>query len=256
MLLDQIDSELIRYLISQELKPGERLPALTELSKELGVSVGKLREELEVARQLGFVSVRPRLGTRRETFDFQPAVRAGLFFGLASGEATFEQFSALRQTLETSMWCEAVSRLTQADKAHLNELVALAWEKLRGRPVHIPNGEHRQLHLTIFSRLDNPFVRALLAAYWDAYEATELTRFADYQYWLDVWTFHQRIVEAIEAGEVDLGQRLLVEHFQLLPTVTIHGDLLTKTDATVTIAGASRTVTDERPGSRKRLQFE
>lgn len=256
MLLDQIDSELIRYLIGQELKPGERLPALTELSKELGVSVGKLREELEVARQLGFVSVRPRLGTRREAFDFQPAVRAGLFFGLASGEATFEQFSALRQTLEASMWCQAVNKLTQADKANLNELVSLAWDKLRGQPVHIPNGEHRQLHLTIFSRLDNPFVRALLAAYWDAYEATELTRFADYQYWLDVWTFHQRIVEAIDAGEFDLGQKLLVEHFQLLPTVTIHGATATITGAAVTIPDASGTPGDQRSGSRKRLHFE
>lgn len=215
------DSELIQYLIDESISPGERLPALTELSDELEVSVGKLREQLEVARQMGFVSVRPRLGTRREVFDFYPAVRYSLLFGLAAGEACFEQFSRLRQTIESSMWAEAVSRLTDDDKAELQGLVGEAWQKLRGHPVHIPNGQHRELHLTFFKRLDNPFVQGLLRAYWDAYEITELTRFADYQYWLDVWTYHERIVMAIQQGDSDEGLRLLVEHFELLPTVTI-----------------------------------
>jgi len=221
----ELKSELLQYLVVEGIAPGERLPALTELSEELRVSVGKLREQLEVARQLGFVTVRPRLGTRREPFDFYPAVTTSLMFGLATGEARFEQFSRLRQTIETSMWHDAVSRLRADDKKHLRRIVADAWQKLQGAPVHIPNGEHRDLHLTIFSRLDNPFVKGLLEAYWDAYEATELTRFADYQYWLDVWTYHERIVSAIDGGEYDCGLSLLIEHFQLLPTVTIPAGL-------------------------------
>jgi DNA-binding FadR family transcriptional regulator len=219
MSLQGTNSELLRYLVDRGVKPGDRLPALTELSRELGLSVGKLREQLEVARQLGLVSVRPRLGIRREPFDLYPAVQSSLMFGLASGEATFEQFSDLRQTLETSMWSSAVCRLTEEDLVSLRSLIDQAWAKLRCAPVHIPNDEHRQLHLTIFSRLDNPFVKALLAVYWDAYDATELTRFADYHYWLEVWDYHERIVKAIWAGDFELGRRLLVEHFRLLPTV-------------------------------------
>jgi DNA-binding GntR family transcriptional regulator len=75
--------------------------------------------------------------------------------------------------------------------------------------------------LSIFSRLDNPFVQGLLQAYWDAYDAVELTRFADYQYWLDVWNYHEKIVEAIDEGNVEGSRQLLVEHFELLPTVTV-----------------------------------
>ncbi|HSG17621.1 MAG TPA: FCD domain-containing protein [Anaerolineae bacterium] len=221
IMAEQLNSELLQYLVEQEIAPGERLPALTDLSLELDLSVGKLREQLEVARQMGFVSVRPRLGTRREPYNFYPAVCTSLMFGLATGEATFEQFSKLRQTIEASTWHEAVARLTLEDKAYLRQLLADAWDKLRGHPVHIPNGEHRELHLTIFRRLDNPFVQGLLQSYWDAYEATELTRFADYQYWLDVWTYHERIVEAIRDGDYDCGRQLLIEHFQLLPTVTL-----------------------------------
>jgi DNA-binding FadR family transcriptional regulator len=220
MISDRIGTDLLRHLVERAYAPGERLPSLPDLSAALGVSVGKLREQLEVARQMGLVSVRPRLGTRREAYDFYPAVHDSLFFGLATGEATFEQYSNLRQILELSMWGAAVTRLTAEDMAHLRGLVAQAWAKLHGDPVHIPNGEHRELHLTIFRRLGNPFVLALLRAYWDAYDAIELTRFADYDYWLTVWSYHEQIVEAVCAGETDRGRVLLAEHFALLPTVT------------------------------------
>jgi DNA-binding FadR family transcriptional regulator len=221
MKLDGLSSELLQYLVHEEIKPGDRLPALTELSPQLGVSVGKLREQLEVARELGLVSVRPRLGTRRAEYDFHPAVLTSLLFAMATNEASFEQFSHLRQVLETSMWHGAVSQLTAADLDELHLLVERAWAKLRGQPVHIPSGEHRQLHLKIFSRLDNPFVLGILRAYWDAYEASELTRFADYQYWLDVWHYHEEIVKAIDAGDLERGRQILIEHFALLPTVTV-----------------------------------
>jgi DNA-binding FadR family transcriptional regulator len=71
--------------------------------------------------------------------------------------------------------------------------------------------------LKVFDRLDNPFVKGLLAAYWDAYEASEMTRFADYQYWLDVWTYHERIAEALFQNDLEQGRQLLVQHFELLP---------------------------------------
>jgi DNA-binding FadR family transcriptional regulator len=214
------ESEILDYIVKNELGPGDRLPALSELSKELGVSVGKLREDLEVVRQMGVVSVRPRLGIHRKAYDFYPPVQASLLFGLSTGEATFRQYSQLRQSIEANMWHQAVVCLTLDDKRDLEELVMQAWDKLKGSRVHIPNGEHRELHLTLFKRLDNPFVDGLLRAYWDAYFATELSRYADYQYWIDVWTYHQRIVQAVCDEKNERGRTLLIEHFQLLPTVT------------------------------------
>ena len=224
MQLNKLDSPFLKYLIDTEAVPGERLPALTDISDELGISVGKLREQLEVARSLGLVSVRPRLGIQREPFDFSLSIINGLLFSLAMDEATFEQVSQLRQVLEAGFWDQAVALLTTEDKTRLRELVDEAWEKLRGEPIHIPNNEHRLLHLTIFSRLENPFVQGLLAAYWDAYEASELTRFVSYAYWVEVWTYHERIVEALCNNDFALGRQLLVEHFSLLrslPATTV-----------------------------------
>ena len=211
-----LESPFLQYLIHHQVGVGERLPTLQELSEELGVSVGKLREQLELARSLGLVSVRPRLGIQREPFDFGTVVREGLMFALASGEGTFEQVSAVRQLLEVGLWESAVAGLTAEDIGRLRQLVASAWEKLRGEPVHIPTAEHRALHLTIFGRLNNPFVQGLLTAYWEAYEAYQITRFTQYTYWVAAWNYHEQIVEALANGDIPHSKELLVAHFALL----------------------------------------
>lgn len=216
LISDRLDSELLRYIATHDFKPGDRLPALEELSAELKLSIGKLREQLEAARGLGLVEVRPRTGIRLAEYSFLPAVRASLMYALATRQAEFETFSVLRTHLESSFWHEAVTLLTPQDHAHLRTLVNQAWAKLNGRPAQIPHTEHRDLHLAIFSRLANPFVKGLLEAYWEAYEAVGLNVYSDYQYLCDVWQYHDQIVTAIETGEFEHGYRLLVEHTMLL----------------------------------------
>ena len=216
MVLEKLDSDFLRYIVEHGFKTGDQLPTTEKLSEELGVSIGKLREQLEVARSLGLVEVKPRTGIRLAEYDFRPAVRFSLMYALAAGRADFEAFGVLRSHLEAAFWREAVARLTPADHVHLQTLIEKARAKLNGRPVQIPHAEHRELHLTIFSRLQNPFVTGLLEAYWDAYEAVGLSMYSDYAYLQEVWDYHARIVAALAAGEVDLGHRLLIQHTQLL----------------------------------------
>ena len=216
LISDHLESELLRYIVAQDFQPGDRLPSLDEPSTVLKISTGKLREQLEVARSLGLVEVRTRTGIRMAEYSFLPAVRFSLMYALASRQAPFESFNTLRNHVEAAFWLEAVALLTPADHATLRALVARAWDKLNGQPVQIPHAEHRDLHLTIFSRLANPFVRGLLEAYWEAYEAVGLSVYSDYAYLREVWTYHENIVAAIAAGDHAHGYRLLVEHTALL----------------------------------------
>jgi len=209
-------SEFMRYLASHsEVEDG--LPSLKELSLELRVSVASLREQLEVARALGLVEVRPRLGTRRRAYSFTPAVRQSLGYALALNDEHFHKYAELRKHVETAFWYEAVEKLTNEDKRELESLVARAWEKLGGMPIQVPHEEHRNLHLTIYRRLENPFVTGILEAYWEAYEAVGLNVFAGgYDYLQEVWQFHQRMVEAICEGDYKSGYDALVAHTDLL----------------------------------------
>jgi DNA-binding FadR family transcriptional regulator len=215
-LLEKLDSDLVRYIVANGRQPGERLPSLEKLSAELRISTGKLREQLEVARALGLVEVRPHTGIRVAEYSFLPAIRYSLLYALAQDAGQFDAFGELRNHIEAAFWYEAVARLTPEDHAQLNDLIALAWAKLDGQPIQIPHAEHRSLHLTIFKHLDNPFVKGLLEAYWEAYEAVGLSVYSDYQYLREVWAYHESIVAALIAGDLAEGHRLLVQHTTLL----------------------------------------
>ena len=209
-------SEFLRYLASHP-EADDKLPSLNELSRELNISLASLREQLEVARALGFVEVRQKTGTRRLTYSFTPAIRQSLGYALALNDEHFRKFAEMRNHLEAAYWYEAVKLLTVEDMAELNTLIARAWEKLGGTPVQVPHEEHRKLHLTIFKNLDNSFVIGVLEAYWEAYEAVGLNEFAgSYEYLQEVWRYHQVMVESICNGKFEVGYEALVRHTDLL----------------------------------------
>jgi DNA-binding FadR family transcriptional regulator len=209
-------SEFMRYLATHN-EADEDFPSLKDLSLELGVSLASLREQLEVARALGLVEVRPRLGTRRRGYSFTPAVRQSLQYALALNEEHFRKYSELRNHVESAFWFEAVKKLTEDDKRELQSLVIRAWEKLHGTQIQVPHEEHRSLHLLIYRRLENPFVTGILEAYWDAYETVGLNVFAGgFEYLQEVWKYHQKMVEAIRTGDYQAGYEALIAHTDLL----------------------------------------
>jgi len=211
-------NEFIQYLTDSydQQNPFGRVPSLTNLSQNLGVSVARLREQLEVARVLGFVEVKPRTGIRRLPFSFLPAVSQSISYAIELDRKNFDVFSELRNHLEAVYWDEAVHKLLPEDHVDLQDLVGKAWSKLRSSQVQIPHVEHRQLHMGIYRRLENPFVLGILEAYWEAYEAVGLNMYAGYDYLQQVWEYHQQMVEAICLGDYNAGYQALVQHKDLL----------------------------------------
>lgn len=227
----ELNSDLLEHLADLGCQEGERLPSIPDLANELGISTGKLREQLEVARTMGLVEVRPKTGMRTHAYDFSPGLQTNLLFAIALDPDLFESYGVLRKNVEASFWHEAVAALEPDDIEELQRLVDRAWKKLRGQPIQIPHDEHRQLHLKIFSRLDNPFVLGILESYWVAYEAVGLDLYTDYSYLERVWQYHERMVQAIVGGDVDAGYRALVEHTGLIHKRPEQADYLLGTNS-------------------------
>ncbi|HUI88936.1 MAG TPA: FCD domain-containing protein [Anaerolineales bacterium] len=209
-------SEFLKYLASHTEAEGG-LPALTELSGELGISVATLREQLEVARALDLVEIRPRTGMRRKPFAFASTVRQSLGYALLLDDNHFQKYSELRNHIESAYWDEAVRKLAKEDKKELKSLILRAREKLLGSPVQVPHEEHRALHMLIYSRLNNPFVTGILEAYWDAYESVGLNMYAgSINYLHKVWDYHNQMVVSICNGNYSAGREALIAHVDLL----------------------------------------
>ena len=233
MVSKNLSSDFLTYLAETNRldEDCERLPSLQELSKQMGVSVSSLREQMEVARALGLVEAKPRTGLRRLPYTFLPAVDKSLSYAIAIDQENFLKFADLRRNVEAAYWYQAVPLLTESDRQYLQHLIDQAWDKLRGTPIQIPQLEHRQLHISIYKRLDNPFVTGILEAYWEAYEAVGLNLYAGYDYLDEVWTYHQRMVDGICSGDLEIGYQALLEHTDL-----IRHRLVESEDGTIRVA--------------------
>jgi DNA-binding FadR family transcriptional regulator len=209
-------SGFLKYLAATCQGESDRLPSLVELSSDLELSVASLREQLEVAKALGLVEVRPKTGIRRLPYTFRPAVINSLAYAITVDPDKFKEYSDLRNHLETAYWREAVALLDNADHQYLQELVSKANGKLHGRPVQIPYAEHREFHLAMYRRLQNPFVYGLLEGYWDLYEAFGFNVYANLNYLEQVWQYHKTIVESLISGDIASGYKALIDHMELI----------------------------------------
>jgi DNA-binding FadR family transcriptional regulator len=212
---------ILAYLIDTGLAPcdddePQKLPAMQELADEMGVSRGKAREALIAAQAYGIVEMRPGAGTYVRPFDFYQAIRPAVLYAIACDRENFEHFRKLRAYLEVTFWDEAVRALDAEDVARLDAVVTRAEAKLSGSPIQIPHAEHRQLHMRIFSKLENPFVQGILRAYWDTYDVIEMNLFYQLSHYQAMWASHREMVDALQAGRPVDGKAVLREHFTIL----------------------------------------
>lgn len=208
-------SDLLDYL-AEANRNGTPIPTIAELSGELGMSITSLREQLEVARRLGFVTIKPKTGIQPCGFSLAPALRLSLQYGIRVQPELFEAFRDLRKHIEASYWFEAAPLLTSAEVSTLGDIVRKAQSKIKKQPIESPEKEHRAFHLAIFQHLENPVVKSLLETYWDLNAGNERNYYIDQNYLEIVWNYHQRIVEALAARDFERGHQALLAHMDLV----------------------------------------
>ena len=207
---------LLDYLIEKARDPQSKIPSIQNISTELGVSTACMREQIELAKNLGIISTQPRKGIEILPYQFKPAVIKSLYYAINLNQTYFYQFSEMRNHLEKAYFIESAQSLDDESINKLNRLVKQAQNKLQGNPVQIPHLEHRNYHLSIYRSNDNVFLIGLLEAYWDMYEQAGLDLYNDLDYLINVWEYHQQIVEKIESRDFDSAYQLLFTHMALI----------------------------------------
>ena len=105
----------IDYLLKYSLEKKVNLPSINQIGKDLGLSTPCIREQIELARNLGLIQIQPRRGITILPYKFTPAVAKSLYYAIKSNSDYFNQFSLLRNQLEKSFFTEAVNLLNKKD---------------------------------------------------------------------------------------------------------------------------------------------
>lgn len=215
-ILSNKQSAFIEYLLSFAQDSKNNILPIKQIGHALGLSTPCVREQIELARNLGLIKVQPRKGISILPYEFSPAVVKSLYYAIKSNIDYFYQYSVLRNRLEKSFFIESAKLLDKSDVYAIQSIVQGAINKLNSNQIQIPHEEHRSYHLKIYCRLENIFVKGLLKSYWDMYELVGLDHFTDLSYLERVWDYHGRIIMMISSGEHEKAYQLLEEHINLI----------------------------------------
>lgn len=213
---DAILGQIIENIQTGELKAGGALPAERSMAESMGVSRPAVREVLRALELLGIVKSVPGGGNyitdRLDTWLIGPL---SLMFRLNNGY--LKQNQQLRAALERETAILAAKKCTPLDVAELRMILA----RLDAAEQESDRGElDKQLHQKIAQIADNPMLYSVLTA---ADQLTESIISGTRSYIMkkkqsarEVDDQHQRLVEAIVAGNVAEAEKCMSEHMETI----------------------------------------
>lgn len=196
---ERIAERILALIESEELRPGDRLPAERILSEALGVSRPSLREALQALQARGLVEVRHGTGV----FVAELVSRRELREAVTQSDMSLAELFDMRDVLEVPAAAWAAKRHNEAELAR----VARAYEQLRQASLTetVDLAELQSLdaafHLSIVGAAGNRFLRRTAGVLHEILNRGILTTLSIPGRLERSRGEHERIFEAIMAGD-------------------------------------------------------
>jgi DNA-binding FadR family transcriptional regulator len=205
-LYRQIADQLRALIERGEFPVGTRLPPERDLALKMGVSRPSVREALIALEVEGLVEVRMGSGIYARARDEGP-------HGSVVAESPLDTILA-RQLIEGELAGQAARTMKAADVAGLREAVDVMREEAASG--HIPARGDRLFHVRIAQASDNSVLLRLVGELYDERHnplAVQLgSHFENAESWAAAIAEHERVVDAIEAGDAAGARVAMREH--------------------------------------------
>lgn len=215
---DLIVDEVKRWIVAEQMKPGDRLPSERELIEMFASSKGTIREALKSLEVQGLISVKtgPKGGAVVESVTLDRAtqlLRNYLHFRHPNGA----QLYGLRKLIEPRLAVSVVGKLTDEDFQAMEETVRLcdhppaSWEERRRQRI-----AELEFHNILVARSEDPLL-ALICRFLNdlvldivVYKKVFLPEQTDFS--KSNLDYHRRLIEAFRRADADEVGRLMHDH--------------------------------------------
>lgn len=202
----------IRTMITRgDLRPGDRLPAERELSKQLGISRPSLRAGIRTLVTMGVLQARHGSGTYVADSPSLDSEQISLMAALHG--FSFDQLFEARYVLEVQIAGLAAERATSEDLATLAEEISEMYAALVDPQQYLIHDI--KFHRALAAASGNPILAALVemvsAVMYDRRRAT-IARAHDFT---ESLAMHQRIYRAVRQHKADEARAAMQEHLLL-----------------------------------------
>ena len=202
--------EIRKYIVQNNLQPGDLLPTEQKLCETLGVSRNVLRESIKSMELMGMVRACPGKGTEVQAFNLDFILQNVLFFQVGPQEEhSIREMFGVRKVLELAYMRQAFHAMTEEDVRALRSL-ADAMRDNWSRGVFFIQ-EDKDFHLTLFRSLHNDVLLSLLEAIWSVDDGFELEK--KQPHLEQTVTKHEAIVAALENHSYTAFARAMEAHF-------------------------------------------
>ena len=125
-----IQERIKQYILDNELRPGNPLPAESQLSGQIGVSRPAIREALRSLESLGIIYSRRGEGRFVSSFTLDPVLE-NLNYSLLFDTEDVRQMIDVREQLEVSFIGQAIANMDQQTLEELRDLM----RQIRGQAI-------------------------------------------------------------------------------------------------------------------------
>jgi DNA-binding FadR family transcriptional regulator len=211
-----IQDSVKRYIIDHQLKPGDAMPAESELARQLGISRASLREAMKVLQTLGVIETRHGAGTFVGTYSLN-TLRDGLAFRIRVEQqqgvpVTQDMLDLLdlRETLECALLLRLAPTITADHVAHLRELCdEMDTAAARGDAYKLVDWRfHRALYEPFGNEFTLQFMEALFSVFQEVREEQ-----APRDRLIEVARQHREIVDALARHDGPAAADAMSRHF-------------------------------------------
>jgi len=207
-------SRLIQFIRENQMRAGDRLPAIPRLAQEWQVKPSIVRDGLLQAQSLGLVRIDPRLGTFVQQPDLSPLVSTlseTLDLALMMDDRNLVHLGEARIMAEKETAAAAARRAQPEDLLQIRECLEDLQRAVSDRSAFVEADE--RFHVAIATAAGNPvmtsFVRALLIAL-RPYRLRTLVTEDDARKTAEG---HVSIYQALVDGDADRARREMEAHF-------------------------------------------
>jgi len=235
-LYEQLVEQLLSYIDTAKLGPGDLLPSERELADRLGVSRPTLVQALVALEVLGVIEVRHGLGAM---LVYRPSI-ATVIKGLRAHQNRLPEIVEARSALEVKLAELAAQRRTDADMVAIDaSLVAMANEIAAGE-----KGAHGDelFHGAVTAAAHSAVLAQLMAFIAEMILETRLESLGQPGRPQQSLASHQAIADAIRARDSEAAAEVMLSHIKLVSDVAFlrpqpRRGALTAGDARVDPAG-------------------
>ncbi|QCF35665.1 MULTISPECIES: FadR/GntR family transcriptional regulator [Salinivibrio] len=206
-------------ILSEALKPGDKLPSERELQQQFGTGRGVVREAIQALKQKGLIEIRKgqKGGAVVRQVDVHH-ISESLALFLKQSHINAEKVAEFRETVDQSLVLLAMSRASKTQKVTLQETVeALAAEAASVSPDLDRLGElDRALNLLIAEMSGNPIFEWVMHALQQGFSSHDYALYQAAEYRRQTVENWQQTVHHIVAAEPFKAQATISHHYRLL----------------------------------------